>query len=158
VAVRDVSPAVFSVAAPDHVAVPAQDGVRSHDQTHASQRVAWQGREQGSQKRDLRVGSGPGGSELLLQHADLVAQREDLDVLVPMAHRQQSKDREGVAHREIGQAHQQERSSCRSWGLGTRGIDGFAHGEPNHPRLAWTPFPAPSGVCPDCSLCAPSGT
>ncbi|WP_326851035.1 hypothetical protein [Actinocrinis sp.] len=85
--------------------MPAQDGVRSHDQPQASQRLAWQWCGQASQKcAKCGFESGPGGCELLLQHADLVAHGEDLDVLVAVAHRQQPQDREGVAHREVGQA------------------------------------------------------
>jgi hypothetical protein len=57
---------------------------------------------------------------LPLQHADLMAQSKDLDVLVAIVHRQQPQERESVAHREIGQAHQYERSSCRSYSLDTR--------------------------------------
>jgi hypothetical protein len=41
---------------------------------------------------------------LPLQHSDLVAQREDLDVLVAVAHRDQAKQGEGVGQAEEGQS------------------------------------------------------
>ena len=76
------SPAVFSMAPPDQVTVPAQDGIRSHDQPQPSQRLAWQRCEQGGQKCAIcRFESGPGGSEQPLQHAYLVAQRQDLNAV-----------------------------------------------------------------------------
>ncbi|WP_405655269.1 MULTISPECIES: hypothetical protein [unclassified Streptomyces] len=47
---------------------------------------------------------------MALQDQQLVPQRKDLDVFVPFAHRQQSKEREGVGHGEVGQAQQRDRS------------------------------------------------
>jgi hypothetical protein len=38
-----------------------------------------------------RTESHPGVAELALQYCDLVAQREDLDVFVPVGHREQAK-------------------------------------------------------------------
>jgi hypothetical protein len=43
------------------------------------------------------------GAQLALQHRDLVAQHENLGVLVPIAHRQQPQDCERVGHTEIRQ-------------------------------------------------------
>jgi hypothetical protein len=72
----------------DQVTVPAQDRVGLHDQPQASQRRARQRCEQGGEKRPIRrLEREPAGSELPLQHTDLVAQGEDLDVLVAIAHR-----------------------------------------------------------------------
>jgi len=45
-----------------------------------------------------------------LQDEELVAQGEDLDVLVTLAHGQEPQKREGVRHSEIGQAQQHDRS------------------------------------------------
>ena len=56
---------------------------RSDDQRQAPQRVAWQRREQDGRERPIRgLESRSAGFELSLQHADLVARREDLDVLL----------------------------------------------------------------------------
>jgi hypothetical protein len=41
---------------------------------------------------------------LALQHCDLVAQREDLDVFVPVAPREQTEQGEGVGEAEVGQS------------------------------------------------------
>ena len=45
-----------------------------------------------------------GVAKLPLQHSDLVAQREDLDVLGAVAHRDQAKQGEGVGQAEVGQS------------------------------------------------------
>jgi hypothetical protein len=43
------------------------------------------------------VGVGEGGfADLALQDQQLVPQRQDLDVLLPVAHRQQAQEREGL--------------------------------------------------------------
>lgn len=79
------APAAFDVAPPGQVTLPAQDRVvsRSDDQRQAPQRVAWQRREQDGRERPIRgLESRSAGFELSLQHADLVARREDLDVLL----------------------------------------------------------------------------
>jgi hypothetical protein len=39
---------------------------------------------------------------LPLQHSDLVPQGEDLDVFVPVAHRDQAKQGEGVGQAKVG--------------------------------------------------------
>ena len=44
--------------------------------------------------------------EVALEHGELVAQGEDLDVLVTVAHRQQPQDGEGVGDGQIGQTKQ----------------------------------------------------
>jgi hypothetical protein len=49
-----------------------------------------------------------------LKDGDLVAQRKDFDVFVPIAHRQQPQRGEGVRDGQIGQAKEHERSSCRA--------------------------------------------
>ena len=50
---------------------------------------------------------------LVLQDDELVPQRQDLDVLVLIAHGQQAHERERVRHGEVGQAQQHDRSRCR---------------------------------------------
>ncbi|MBP2329308.1 hypothetical protein JOF56_009693 [Kibdelosporangium banguiense] len=47
--------------------------------------------ERGEQRPVGRAEPHPGVAELALQHCDLVAQREDLDVFVPVAPREQTK-------------------------------------------------------------------
>jgi len=51
--------------------------------------------------------------ELALQHDDLVAQREDLDVLVTITAGQQAQQRERVRDTEVGQATQHGAASSR---------------------------------------------
>jgi hypothetical protein len=51
---------------------------------------------------------------LAFKDGDLVAQGKNLDVFVPIAHRQQPQHGEGVRDGEIGQAEEHERSSCRA--------------------------------------------
>ena len=51
-----------------------------------------------------------GFADLALQDEELVAQGEDLDVLVTLAHGQEPQKREGVRHSEIGQAQQHDKS------------------------------------------------
>jgi hypothetical protein len=41
---------------------------------------------------------------LPLQYSDLVAQREDLEVFVPGAHREQAEHGEGVCQAQVGQS------------------------------------------------------
>jgi hypothetical protein len=48
-------------------------------------------RERGEQRPVGRAEPHPGVAELPLQHSDLMAQREDLDVFVLVTHREQAK-------------------------------------------------------------------
>ncbi|MET7766774.1 hypothetical protein ABZS71_34135 [Streptomyces sp. NPDC005393] len=50
-------------------------------------------------------------AKLAFQHGDLVAQGEDLRVLVPIGHRQQAQHRERVRHTQVSQSQQHDRSS-----------------------------------------------
>jgi hypothetical protein len=52
-------------------------------------------------------------AQLALQHRDLMAQDQDLGVLVPIACEKETQDRERVHHRQIGQSQQHSRTSCR---------------------------------------------
>jgi hypothetical protein len=64
--------------------------------------------EQAGEHQAIRVGE-RGFADLALQDEELVAQGEDLDVLVTVAHGQEPRKREGVRHSEIGQAQQHDR-------------------------------------------------
>ncbi|WP_329182687.1 hypothetical protein [Streptomyces sp. NBC_01477] len=60
---------------------------------------------------DRAVGVGEGGlADLALQDQQLVSECKDLDVLVPIAHRQQAQEGEGVGRGEVGQTQQHNRS------------------------------------------------
>src|SRR3569833_1547629 len=50
---------------------------------------------------------------MAFQNRDLMPQGEDLGVLVTIAHKKKTQDREGVHHRQVGQSQQHSRSSCR---------------------------------------------
>jgi hypothetical protein len=87
------------------VAVPAQDGVRAHQQLKPSNLVQRQVMEQsGEQKpvvwRERRLCC------LALQDRELVPQHQDLDLLLTFAHRQQAYQGERVGDGEVGQAQQ----------------------------------------------------
>ncbi len=93
------------VASPVQVSVPAQDRIRAHQQTEPVQDLAGQSmHERGKQRPVSRTEPHPGIAELPLQHSNLVAQREDLDVFVSVAHRDQAKQGEGVGQAEEGQS------------------------------------------------------
>ena len=77
----------LGVAAAQQVAVPAQDGVGGDDQMELSQRWSGDGVEQGCEERSVGRGE-PGLVDLALQDGELVAQRQDFDVFVGVAHRQ----------------------------------------------------------------------
>jgi hypothetical protein len=53
-------------------------------------------------------------AQLALQHHDLVTQGKDLNVLVPVAHRQQSQHRQRVRHAKVGQSKQHDQASSPS--------------------------------------------
>jgi hypothetical protein len=96
------------------VAVPAQDGVRSHQQPQSAQHLAGQGREKGGEEGPvLGCELHPVSAELPLQDRDLMPQSQNLCVLVPVPHRQQPQHGERVRDSQISQAQQHERSSCR---------------------------------------------
>jgi hypothetical protein len=62
---------------------------------------------------DRTVGVGEGGlADLTLQDQQLVPECKDLDVLVPIAHRQQAQKNEGTGHGKIGETQQHNRSCC----------------------------------------------
>jgi hypothetical protein len=65
--------------------------------------------EQAGEHHAIRVGERE-FADLALQDEELVAQGEDLDVLVTVAHGQEPQKREGGRHSEVGQAQQHDRS------------------------------------------------
>lgn len=100
---------------PSHqISVPAPDGVRSDEQPQSAQDLAWQRGEEGGEKCPvLRGESHPDvRAELPFEDGDLVAQGENLDVLVSIAHGQQSQCGDGVRDGEIGQVRARV---CLSW-------------------------------------------
>ena len=71
------------VAACEQVAVPAQDSVRTHQQTQPMQHIPGELVQQRRQKRPIAwVKPRPCLAQLPLQHCDLMAQGEDFHVLV----------------------------------------------------------------------------
>jgi hypothetical protein len=98
----------------DQVTVPTQDRVRPHQQPHTQQCLLREVMQQCRQERPIprrEVDSLP--VQMPLQHGDLMAQSQDLYILVPGAHRQQSQHREHVGHAQAGEFQQYERPSCR---------------------------------------------
>ncbi|MFD0503455.1 hypothetical protein ACFQ0G_11885 [Streptomyces chiangmaiensis] len=65
--------------------------------------------ERGQESAIRRGDAGP--VDLPLQDSQLVAQRQYLDVLVHIAHRQQPDEGEHARHGEVGQSQQHERPS-----------------------------------------------
>jgi hypothetical protein len=97
------------VAPLEQVAVPAQDRVRAYQEHEVSQFVHREVVEQAGE--DSAVGIGERGlADLALQYEQLVPQGKALDVLVPVAHRQEAQQSEGVGGGEVGQAQQHDRS------------------------------------------------
>ncbi|WP_258382468.1 hypothetical protein [Streptomyces sp. NTH33] len=95
------------MASREQVAVPAKNRLRAYQQ-EVPQLLPREVMEQAGE--DCAVGVGERGpADLALQDQQLVAQRQDLHVLLPVAHRQQAQEREGVRHGEIGQAQQHDR-------------------------------------------------
>ncbi|MFH9354827.1 hypothetical protein [Kitasatospora sp. NPDC017646] len=65
--------------------------------------------EQAGEER--AVGGSEGGlADPALQDEELVPEREDFDVFLTIAHRQQAQERQRVGRGEVGQAQQQDRS------------------------------------------------
>ena len=91
----------------DQVAVPAQHGLRPDQQPEPAQHVAGERVQQRGQQRPVSR-SEPDllAAQLPLQDRDLMAESEDLGVLVPVAHRQQPQQRERVRHAEVRQSQQ----------------------------------------------------
>ena len=83
---RALVPGDGRVASAEQVAVPAQDGVRPYQQVQQAQRLAGQRGQECGEEGPIRGGEPHlPVAELALQDGDLVAQREDLGVLVAIA-------------------------------------------------------------------------
>ena len=80
--------------------MPAQQGVRGHDQAQLAEVVA-----PGQRAQDRPVGPGqlrrPG---LAVEHGDLVAQQENLGVLGAVGAGEQGKPAEYAEHRQMSQS------------------------------------------------------
>jgi hypothetical protein len=98
----------------DQVPVPAQHRVRPHQQSYPV-KCLW---SHAVQQRCQEGAVGPGEPHLpavqpAFQHRDLMTQNQDLGVLVPVAYRKKTQQRERVRHGQVGQSQQHSRSSCR---------------------------------------------
>jgi type I restriction enzyme R subunit len=101
----------------DQVAVPAHHCVRAYQQPHPAKRRRPQSVQQRRQQGPIRGGEPHSPSaQVAFQHRDLMPQDQDLDVLVPIARREKTQDRERGRHRQVGQSQQHTRASCRDDG------------------------------------------
>jgi hypothetical protein len=95
------------VPACDQIAVPAEHGIRAHHQVQSLEHVPREPVQQRRQQRPIsRGGPQPARTELPLKDRELVAQRKDLCVFVPVAHRQQPQQCEHICHTKVGQSQQ----------------------------------------------------
>ncbi|GAA1010919.1 hypothetical protein Aple_066550 [Acrocarpospora pleiomorpha] len=98
------------------IAVPPHDGIRPDEEPQPTKHVAGQRcQESGEEGSVLGREPHPGvGAELPFENGDLVTQGEDLDVLIPISHRQQPQRGESVRDGQVGQTKEHDRSSCRT--------------------------------------------
>jgi hypothetical protein len=97
------------VSAGEQVAVPAQDRFRQNQQPQLAQYPGGQAVHQRREERPVRgFESGTLPVELALQHTELMPQSQDLDVLVVVGPRQQSRPRDNVGHSEVGESEQHD--------------------------------------------------
>jgi len=83
--------------------VPAQQGARGDDQAQLADMAA--GQQPGQRRQDRPVGPGQSRCpDLALEYGDLVAQEEDLGVLVAVGACEQGKPAEDAEHRQVGQS------------------------------------------------------
>jgi hypothetical protein len=78
---------------------------------------------------DRRREPRPGHPQLAFQDRDLVPQRQDLQVLVPIAHRQQAQQRERVGHTQVGQSEQHPGHHAASTDVASDHERGYEHFE-----------------------------
>jgi hypothetical protein len=103
------------VAASNQVTVPPQDRVGPHQQPQTVQAGSGELVQQRGQPGPIGwVEPDPLPAELAVQYRELVAQREDLRVLVPVAARQQPQQRERVGDAQVRQSQQHETASSRN--------------------------------------------
>jgi hypothetical protein len=74
----------------EKIAVPVQDRVRTYQQQEIPQFLPRQMVEQACEDHAVGVGE-RGLADLALQHQQLMPQRQDLEVFVPITHRQQAQ-------------------------------------------------------------------
>ncbi|MBE1582212.1 hypothetical protein ACFPOI_44170 [Nonomuraea angiospora] len=90
----------------EQIAAPAQDGVRANEEPQPAQDLAgqrWQ--ERGEEGSVLGSEPHPGvRAELPFKNGDLVTQGKNLDVLAPIAQRQQPRRGKDVRDGKVGQA------------------------------------------------------
>lgn len=89
--------------------MPAQDRVGPYEQQEVAQFVLGEVVEQAGEDGEIGVGE-VRLPDLALEDQQLVPQREDLDVLVSVAHGQEAQERQGVGRGEVGEAQQHDRS------------------------------------------------
>ena len=116
--------------------------------------------QQRRQQRAVTCGEpDPVRTELPLQDRELVAQREDLCVFVPAAHRQQPQQREHVRHTKVGQSQRHGPSQCHSVPVARvprRPLSRTTSGPPvQRLQPAWMRFSAGAGM--GTTRMAPSG-
>jgi hypothetical protein len=93
----------------DQGAVPADHGLGTDQPPYPAQHVAGEPVQQRCEEGPIsRIEPHPHphplAAELALQHHDLVAQRQDLYILGPVARRQQPQHRERVRHAQVRQS------------------------------------------------------
>ncbi|MEU0119604.1 hypothetical protein ABZ137_39535 [Streptomyces bobili] len=85
---RTFGPGTGRMAAREKITVPAHHRARPHQQPHPAQQLPWQAMEE--RRKSARDEPHSPAVGLALQYPDLMAQSEDLDIFLPVAHRQQS--------------------------------------------------------------------
>jgi len=112
---RVLGPGRPGMSARDHIAVPAEHGIRAHHQVQSPENLPWEPVQQRCQQSPVGRGEpDPVGAKLPLEDRELVAQHENFRIFVTVAHRQQSQQREHVRHAEVGQSQQPGPSPCHS--------------------------------------------
>ena len=95
------------MAPPYEITVPAQHCVRADEQPQPTQELPRQRHQQSSEERAVfRSERHLLPTELSFKDGDLVAQNEDLHVLLAVAHRQKPHSSESVRDGQIGEAQQ----------------------------------------------------
>jgi len=88
---------------PDEAGMPAQQGPGGDDQAQPTELPSGKQPGQGGQHRPVGPRQ-PRGLDLALEHGDLMAQDQDLHVLVAIGAGQQGKPAERSQQREVGKS------------------------------------------------------
>jgi hypothetical protein len=97
------------------VAMPLENRVRTYQQPQSAQCRPREPVQQRRKQRPIgRFEPDPLLAKVALQHRDLVTQREDLGVLVPITAREQPQHCEGIRDPEVRQSKQHKAASSRS--------------------------------------------